>query len=649
MELEFADNTWGMKTSPDQLYEMTLSGLNLIKQAISIHDQDLNLVVANRRFQKMFNLPDALVQSGAAFRDILLYLSERGDYGPIDDVGVFVDEKIKLARAFQPHYFERTRANGTSISVEGNPLSQGGWISVYTDITDAKRQEAFFRTHAESLSDDLVRHSEALAQANREMAATVTALEAAKQELTDSRENLALVNAMTPAHIAHVNAQGIYTHSNGKLHTILPMPAKSIIGRPFKDVLGAQIWDHVGPRFQNVMQGEPSISEFYDDESGRFIRLAMTPDFDGEGDVQGTYILSMDVTGEVSARTTLTHARRRELATQLTSGMAHDFSNLLTIILGQQAQLESAGLSDPTIAQASAMIKSAAKRGGELIESLSRIESTRTLEPISVVVSSFLENVQQLARAAVPSGVHLSVSNKLPDDRVVFDPGFAQDALLNLVLNASEAMDGTGNVAIQLSQLQDQMLEIRVLDDGPGFTTEALSNALAPFYSTKRGKIGRGLGLSAVFDFAKTCGGTLRLRNRPEGGASVSLRIPYTPVKTTVSGLVLLVDDDDEVRITVRNFLRRAGHSVIEAVSVTEAAKLVNIDGLTHVVSDLAIGESGTGLEVARSVPEGIPVLIVTGLPKSDALRQAAEKDYPVLTKPFDFDALESALLGGPL
>lgn len=636
-----------MKTTSDQLYEMTLSGLNLIKQAISIHDQDLKLMVANRRFQKMFSLPDHLVQSGAEFRDILLYLSQRGEYGPIDDIDLFVDEKIKLARAFEPHYFERTRANGTSISVEGNPLAQGGWISVYTDITDAKRQEAFFRTHAESLSEDLVRHSEALAQANREMAATVTALEAAKQALTDSRANLALVNAMTPAHIAHVNAQGVYTHSNGKLHTILPMPETSIIGRSFEDVLGPHVWKHVGPRFQKVLEGNPSISEFYDEGSGRFIRLAMTPDLDGNGDVQGTYILSMDVTDEVSARTALTHARRRELATQLTSGMAHDFSNLLTIIMGQQAQLEAAGLHDPIVANASATIKSAAKRGGELIESLSRIESTRTLEPISVVLASFLEDVEQLARAAVPDQIKLDVLSSVPDARLVFDPGFAQDALLNLVLNASEAMNGAGHVAIQLSRFQTHMLEILVLDDGPGFTPEALTNALAPFYSTKRGKIGSGLGLSAVFDFAKSCGGTLRLGNRPDKGASVSLRIPYVPVKTIVSGLILLVDDDDDVRMTVRNFLRRAGHSVIEAVSAAEAKKLVGIEGLSHVVTDLAIGQTETGLDVAKFVPAHIPVLIITGLPKSDTLRQTAERAYPVLSKPFDFAALETALLRG--
>jgi CheY-like chemotaxis protein len=186
---------------------------------------------------------------------------------------------------------------------------------------------------------------------------------------------------------------------------------------------------------------------------------------------------------------------------------------------------------------------------------------------------------------------------------------------------------------------------MQVNDNGPGFSADALNNALAPFYSTKTGKVGRGLGLSAAFDFAKSCGGTLRLNNRAETGASVSLRIPYTPVKTQSAGLVLLVDDDDDVREAVRQQLRQAGHAVIEAISVTEAEKLVHIDGLTHVVTDLAIGPTETGLDVAKLVPDHVPILVITGLPRSDALRQAAERDHVVLSKPFHFDAMEDALI----
>ncbi|WP_342071486.1 PAS-domain containing protein [Yoonia algicola] len=625
-------------------HDMILSGLNLIKQAISLHDEELRLVVANRRFQQMFSLPDALVAPGAEFRDIVMYLTEKGEYGQVDDVAGFVDEKVRLAFTFEPHYFERTRSNGTAISVEGSPFQQGGWISVYTDITETKRQEDFFRSHTETLSEKLLQRSEDLALANRALSATVNALEVAKQEVTDSREHLALMNTMTPGHIAHVNAAGVYTHSNGNLPTILPVGERKIVGQSFENVLGPFVWAQVAPQFARALQGNPTASEIRDEASGRFMRLAMTPDMAGDGRVQGAYILTVDVTEEVSARAALAHARRKELATQLTSGMAHDFANLLTIILGQQAKLDELASLHPALAEVSATINSAAKRGGELIENLSRIEAHRSLNPVSVKVADFLTNVRQLARAAVPDDTDLTISCDIPDEALTFDPGFAQDAILNLVLNAAEAQNGPAIITARLHHATDGMLEITVADNGPGFSEDALANALAPFYSTKSGKIGRGLGLTTAFDFAKSSGGTLRLRNHAAGGAIVTLRIPYTPARTVEAGLVLLVDDTLDVRQTMRNFLRRSGHAVVEAASVEEAQKLLSLEGLTHVVTDLAIGE-GSGLDVAANVPSGVPVLIVTGLPPSDALHQKAKAAHPVLPKPFDFATFEAAFL----
>ncbi len=632
-----------MDYAQKKLFDMTLSGLNLIQQAISIYDADFKLRVANRRFQKMFNLPDELVQAGADFEATLTYLAEHGEYGDIEDTAAFVAEKVELARGFKPHYVERTRANGSLISIEGNPLDQGGWISVYTDITDVKREQKFIRSHAESLSEELIKRSETLAQTNRELQATVTALEAAKAELTASREEIQLLNEMMPAHIAHVDASGFYTHSNGKLHTILPRAGAQITGRAFNETLGPDIWAQVEPRFKSVMAGSSSTSELYDETSGRHIRLAMTPDT-VKGQVEGCYILSMDITEEVSARTALAHARRRQLASQLTSGMAHDFSNLLTIIMGQQAKLDAFASQNPDLIEISQTIKSAAKRGADLVDSLSQVESPRTLDPIVVNVSEFLANFERLAQAAVPEGIDLSIVSHLVDERLVFDPGFAQDAMLNLVLNASEAMQGSGAVTITLTCQHGQVLDISVVDQGPGFSPDALKNALAPFYTTKKNKIGCGLGLSAAFDFAKSCGGTLRIGNHAGCGAFVDLKIPYQPAKTKQPGLVLLVDDDDDVRATVRSYLRQVGHAVIEAVSVAEAATLMDIKGLTHIVSDLDLGQSQTGLDVVNIAPDDIPILIITGLPKSAPLRQNAEASHHVLSKPFLLEDLEDSL-----
>ena len=122
-----------MQTSKTEV--LTQAGLNLIQQALSIYDRDLRLAVCNQRFQEMFDLPQSLVTPGATFADTIGFLAGRGEYGLVEDIPAFVAPRVEQARAFEPHYMERRRANGRWISVEGAPLPDGGWVTVYTDIT----------------------------------------------------------------------------------------------------------------------------------------------------------------------------------------------------------------------------------------------------------------------------------------------------------------------------------------------------------------------------------------------------------------------------------------------------------------------------------------------------------------------------------
>jgi PAS domain-containing protein len=143
------------------------AGLNLIGQALSIYDSDLKLAACNARFAEMFDLPHALTKPGADFEDTIRHLAGRGEYGEIGDFDTFIRTRVDQARAFRPHYMERTRANGRTISVEGAPLPQGGWVTVYTDITEVKSQEQLLRTRSELLSEEVLARSEELAATNR--------------------------------------------------------------------------------------------------------------------------------------------------------------------------------------------------------------------------------------------------------------------------------------------------------------------------------------------------------------------------------------------------------------------------------------------------------------------------------------------------
>ena len=144
--------------------ELMQSGLNLIGQALSIFDADLRLAVANRQYQAMFDLPDNLTRPGAFFEDTIRHLVLRGEYGLQDDPDEAVRLRVDQARTFQPHYMERERPGGRWISVEGAPLPQGGWVTVYTDITEVKLQEKMLRARSVELSDRVLSNSERLAQ-----------------------------------------------------------------------------------------------------------------------------------------------------------------------------------------------------------------------------------------------------------------------------------------------------------------------------------------------------------------------------------------------------------------------------------------------------------------------------------------------------
>ena len=591
-----------MQHTAEHIQKLTTAGLNLITQAISIYDSDLQLVLANAQVQKMFGLPSRLVESGASFEDTIRHLADRGEYGEIEDVELFVAERLNQARAFEPHYFERTRSNGTTISVEGVPLEQGGWVTVYTDITTIKAQEELLRNRSSNLSDELLARSEELSQTNRALMAGVTALEEAKRNLTASQYRLNLTNAMTPAHIARVNPNGIYTYSNQKLHTILPNQSSDVIGKHLFEALGEDAYDHVAPGFARALMGEAPVLEFRHKQSSRHVRIAFTPETDPGGQVMGVYILSTNVTDEVNARQALVHARRRELAAQLTSGLAHDFNNLLTVILGQQGRLQAQQNLSETQQEISETIKTAAYRGAALIAELSKVDAKRDLKICPVNIMAFTGNFTRLAQAALPEGTALEITCDMPDPELMLDAGFAQDALLNLALNAGEAMEGPGTVSLDVCRTEGPKIRFTVRDTGPGFTDDALKNALAPFYTSKRGKMGRGLGLSTAFDFAKTSGGHINLANYSGGGAEVTLHLPYRTPPQDAPGLVLLVEDDPSLRTTIRAQLRDLGHAVIETDNVAEALRLAHVPKVSLVLTDVMLASGGTGLELSQAL-----------------------------------------------
>jgi len=634
----------------DATAQMTRAGLNLIQQALTIYDRDLRLAVCNRPFQTMFGLPEWLVTPGAPFEDTIRYLVEAGEYGEVADPEAFVVTRVDQARAFVPHYMERRRANGRMISVEGSPLPEGGWVTVYTDITAIKSQESLLRARSEELSDQLLTRAEELARTNRQLESTIAQLEEAKRGLAEMEARTRLVTEMTPAHIGHVDTDGVYTFTNRRLSSVLPGRSNDIVGQAFGKALGLPTAKRLNENLNRALQGASSVLEFTDADSGRRIRTAFTPDRVGEdGPINGVYLLSTDVTEEAQARAVLSQTHKRELAAQLTSGLAHDFSNLLTIILGLQSRLQRLNL-PPDAQDLTNATTAAARRGGTLLDRIARISGRRELNPVPVEMRRFFETFGALARAPLPDNIRLSITQSVPDDLLMLDEGSLQDSLLNLVLNARDAIgaDG-GEIRIRAQKVRDTWLDIVVEDSGPGFSREALDYALDPFFTTK-GKAGSGLGLSMVFDFAKLSGGNVTLQNQGGGGARVTYRLPLRPVPAAAAKplLVLLVEDMPDLRLSVREMLTGLGHQVIEAESVAEADTLADLPAIDMVLSDIKLSGHVTGVDLLARIENRRPDLrlaLMTSLPEAHTLRRRGAACWPVLSKPFDSDQLHAILL----
>jgi len=619
---------------------MIAAGLNLIQQAMSIFDSDLKLVLINRPMQQMFNLPDALTEVGVSFESVIRFLAERGEYGEIDDLADFVAVRAKLALAFEPHYMERTRANGRVISVEGAPLPEGGWVTVYTDITETKQQEALLRARSEVLSEQVLARSEELASTNRALASSNATLEETKHQLTQMEARTRLTTQMMPAHIAHLDLQQRYTFSNRRLHDVMPGSTDDIVGLSAIEALGTSTYEVIKPHLELALKNEPSVFEFTHHSSSRRIRVAFTPDV-SEQSVQGVYVLSMDVTEETQTRVALQQTRRREMAAQLTSGLAHDFSNLLTIILGMQSKLERMTDLPADAEHLITATLAAARRGGGLLHRIADMTGPRTLRPTPVTLSSFLNELETMATPTLGSDHELNLVQNAADGTFNLDAGMLQDSLLNLILNARDATPPGGQITLTARAVQDTWLELEVADTGPGFSERALEHALQPFFTTKGGE-GSGLGLAMVYDMTKLAGGDMRLFNRD--GACVVLRLPLRMADTHIpAGLVLLVEDSEDLRASIRDMLVAQGHLVLEATSAHEAEALLNsVPDIAYVLSDIHLSGARTGLDLASFTDR--PITLMTSLPTCDPLHKAAHARGAFLHKPFSDTALRAAL-----
>jgi signal transduction histidine kinase/CheY-like chemotaxis protein len=356
------------------------------------------------------------------------------------------------------------------------------------------------------------------------------------------------------------------------------------------------------------------------------------------------------------AEEALRQAQKLESMGQLTGGVAHDFNNLLSPIIGGLDMLQRRGIGDERAQRTIDAALASAERAKTLVQRLLAFARRQPLQPRAVDVGELISGMTALLESTL--GPRISLSLDVVDDSpfAMADPNQLEMALLNLTLNARDAMNGEGSLAISVKPASDApSVLICVSDSGCGMDEDTRLRAIEPFFSTKGIGQGTGLGLSMVHGLALQLGGSLDLHSAPGEGTTVELSLPATdraelavrdePVTTqhAPSGTALLVDDEDLVRTSTSEMLTDLGFIVTEASSAAQALELL---GQGHppsilVTDHLMPGMTGGALiEAARSVTPDLRALLISGYAESEGIPTG----IPRLSKPFRLADLELAI-----
>jgi len=371
----------------------------------------------------------------------------------------------------------------------------------------------------------------------------------------------------------------------------------------------------------------------------------------------------------------LMRTQRLEAVGQLTGGVAHDFNNLLTAILGSLGMLETAGvLAQPGAQRLLDVAERAATRGARLISHLLAFSGKQMVRPETVDINTLIRDFHELLKRAVTEKIEVVLDLDPSLRSALIDPAQFQSALLNLAVNARDAMPAGGRLTITTRPTDrtqtpsngddwapGQYSAIVVSDTGTGMLPEIRDRAFEPFFTTKDVGEGSGLGLSQVYGFAKQAGGHAEIDTAPGAGTSVTIYLPKAAASVQAAGevertaalpetaqqgqTVLIVEDDHDVRQTTIETFAMLGYSVLAAADGREAvATLAGNQRIDLLFADIVMPHGVSGVEVAKEAArlrKDIKILLTSGYPQEALTAKGADGvRYPVLSKPYRYQDL---------
>jgi len=363
--------------------------------------------------------------------------------------------------------------------------------------------------------------------------------------LRESEQRFRRLFANAASGIGWLSIDGRCEDLNSTFGRMLGRPVDELHGQAFSTWVDAEDrsrWNDLLRAMQSAGQGDFDADLRLCDAAGRRLRarLSFAVVEAADGQPQAIAFVCLDTTEAHKMERQLRQAQRLEAVGQLTGGVAHDFNNLLTVILGNSDLLEHSLANQPQLQELATMSKSAAERGAKLVSQLLSFARQQPLLPRPVELGELISGMTGMLRQTLGANVEMVVS--LPDQPwlTLIDPTQMESALLNLTINARDAMPSGGRLAIEVRALPDarsgddlpsdlppgQHLVLRVTDTGCGMPPDVLDRVFEPFFTTKPSGRGTGLGMAMVHGFITQSGGRIAVASRPGAGTSITICLP---------------------------------------------------------------------------------------------------------------------------
>lgn len=498
----------------------------------------------------------------------------------------------------------------------------------------------------------------------------------AEQALTRSQDFYGTILDSLPLFIAYMDGDERLIYLNRVFEEFLGIALADSRGVPIRDVLGAARYDAVSQHLRDALRGTTVEGQArFESASGQPIDLdtAFMPHRDESGEIQGCFVAARDVTQQRQLEASLRQSQKMEAVGRLTGGISHDFNNLLSVIIGNLQLLERTVHGDHRQLRHTETALSAALRGASLTRRLLAFARQQVLEPRTLDLNAMVNGMYELMRRTLAGNVE--IQRELATDAwpTRADPGQLENAVLNLAINARDAMPAGGvitivtrNVALgpqrQLREhglLSGDYVVLEVRDTGVGMSAETLKRVFEPFFTTKDVGKGTGLGLSIVYGFVKQSGGHVSIASAPGQGTSVHLYFPRTQSECERASLdagscgdlprghetVLVVEDNTDVRATAVAILGSLGYRPLEAANGHEALELfMRHPDIALVFSDIMLPGGLLGTQLAQRLAErrpGLRVLLTSGFSETGMMsRGVLDGSIDLLPKPYRVEDL---------